>query len=323
MSTSNPDYEAALTIAVHFDRSDWGKVEVVGPEAQRFLHNLCTNDIMRLAVGDGCEAFLTTPKARVISHYFVGHFERDGQSVFWLDTVPGQAATLLKTLDRHLISEQAELADISGAMELHTIVGPSALALVEKHLGVSLESAAPLQHRRAVVNGLSLYVRRQAILDLPGVDIFGPPGTGKLVDALGLRKADADCFETLRIEAGFPRLRVDIDEHRLVMEVGRTAQAICYTKGCFLGQEPIVMARDRGQVNRTLLGVKVTDDVPLPTGTKLLKDGTEVGETTSSARSPRFGVIALAYLRRGHQEPGLELTTSDSLKVTVSALPFA
>src|SRR3954463_15534227 len=91
------------------------------------------------------------------------------------------------------------------------------------------------------------------------------------------------------------------------MEVGRTKQAICYTKGCFLGQEPIVRARDIGHVNRTLLGVKIAGNDVVVRGARLFRDGQEVGQITSSARSPRLGVIGLAYIRRGSQEPGTVL----------------
>jgi aminomethyltransferase len=58
----------------------------------------------------------------------------------------------------------------------------------------------------------------------------------------------------------------------------------------------------------------------------LFNGDAEVGQVTSSALSPRLGqVIALAYLKRGHQEPGLELVVepaSDGRKAIVAKLPF-
>ena len=62
------------------------------------------------------------------------------------------------------------------------------------------------------------------------------------------------------------------------------------------------MARDRGHVNRMLLGVRLPG--PVPPGAKLFREGQEVGVITSATLSPRLGAIALAYLRRGSQEPG-------------------
>src|SRR5262249_24886933 len=128
-----------------------------------------------------------------------------------------------------------------------------------------------------------------------------------------------------RVEAGTPLDGVDFDENRFVVEVGRTSQAISYGKGCYLGQEPIVMARDRaGHVNRAFLGVKVLEGSVLPSGTKLFRDGNEVGLITSSAISPRLGApIALGYIRRGHQDPGtnLEAETPEGTR-GVEVLPF-
>lgn len=67
------------------------------------------------------------------------------------------------------------------------------------------------------------------------------------------------------------------------------------------------MARDRGQVNRTLLGVMLPGGT-VPRGSLLFAQGKEVGRVTSSVHSPRLGLaIGLAYLRRGHQQPGTML----------------
>ena len=102
--------------------------------------------------------------------------------------------------------------------------------------------------------------------------------------------------------------------------------AVSYTKGCFLGQEPIVMARDRaGHVNRAFLGLKVLDGGPLPAGAKVFHDGQEVGLVTSSCHSPRLGApVALAYLKWKHQEPGTRMeveTPQGKQPVEVLGLP--
>lgn len=67
------------------------------------------------------------------------------------------------------------------------------------------------------------------------------------------------------------------------------------------------MARDRGQVNRTLVGVRLPDG-PVPPGSRLFAEDKEVGRITSSVHSPRLGMgLGLAYVRRGHQEVGTKL----------------
>ena len=149
---------------------------------------------------------------------------------------------------------------------------------------------------------------------MTGFDIFWP--AAKIRKSFGTgpfrhwrRRPAPETFNVLRIEAGTPIYGIDIDENRFVMEVANAARAVCYTKGCFIGQEPIVMSRDRaGQVNRLFLGMKVLDGGSLLHGTKLTRDGVEVGIVTSSCDSPRLGApLALAYLKRPHIEKGFEI----------------
>jgi len=149
--------------------------------------------------------------------------------------------------------------------------------------------------------------RRNDRLGVPGYDVVCPADRaawhwGHWVER-GARPAGLRAEDTLRVEAGTPAWGSDVDENTFAPDVGRTRQAICYTKGCYLGQEPVVMARDRGQVNRTLLGLKLAGG-PVPPGSLLYRDGKEVGRVTSSTLSPRLGAVALAYVRRGHQDPG-------------------
>src|SRR5262245_51894856 len=104
--TDFPDeYQQARQGAVLFDLSDRAKIEVSGPEAAFFLHNLTTNDIKGMPVGAGCEAFLANATARAIDHVLIYHvLLHDGRDAFLIDAAPGRSEKLLQHLDRHLIS---------------------------------------------------------------------------------------------------------------------------------------------------------------------------------------------------------------------------
>lgn len=72
------------------------------------------------------------------------------------------------------------------------------------------------------------------------------------------------------------------------------------------------MARDRaGHVNRAFLGLKLADRVARP-GAKVFQEGKQVGVTTSSVPSLKLNApMALAYLKRGHQEVGTPMEVED------------
>ena len=84
------EYESTLKEASLFDLSHHGKLEVVGPDASTFLHNLCTNDIKNLPLGGGCEAYFCNVKAKTLAHAFIYHvLLADGKHGFFLDVTPG------------------------------------------------------------------------------------------------------------------------------------------------------------------------------------------------------------------------------------------
>lgn len=326
------EYEQARQGAVLFDLSHRGKLEVSGGDAATFLHNLCTNDVKGLPVGAGCEAFLTTPTARAVAYFQLYHLLlHDGRDAFWLDLEPGRVEKLIQALDRYVISEQVEFADRTREFAQLHLAGPPALEVLEKALVDDVPELGPLEHMvRTFGANAHSHIRRHDRLALTGYDVVClravAPAVWSLLVRAGARPAGLEAYELLRVEAGTPVYGADVDENRFVVEVGRTAQAISYTKGCYLGQEPIVMARDRGQVNRMLMGVLCGAGPALAAGTKLYQGEAEVGSVTSSVASPRLGqTIALAYLRRGNQEPGMKLTVepaSSGRTAVVSALPF-
>jgi folate-binding protein YgfZ len=307
------EYRQTRAAAGLFDVSHRGKIELTGRDAAKFLHNLCTNDVLHLAPGAACEAFFCTAKAKTVAYVLVEHLRLpDDQDLFRLDVAPGQAERLLKHLDYYLISEQVEITDRTRDLAQLHLAGPQASAVLE-------QLACPVPPAR------------HSPLGLPGHDLLCPrEGAASIwqrLIAAGARPAGLDAYEVLRVEGGTPVYGKDIDENRFAVEVNRAAQAICYTKGCYLGQEPIVMARDRGHVNRFLVGLKLLGDGPLSPGARVFQAGGEVGQVTSAAASPWLGaIIALAYLRRGTHEPGTLVEVESGvarLPARVTALPFS
>ena len=325
------EYEQARAGAGLFDQSHRGKVEVAGADAGTFLHNLCSNDVRGLPPGHGCEAFLLTAKAKVVAYALLFHQHLPpGGSAFWLDLAPGTSARVLQHLDRYIISEQVELADRTAEFAQLHLAGPRAEAVLCQVLPEGVPAPEPLRHTTAEgEGGAPCQVRRHDPLGVPGYDLVCPRDqAGELCRRLleaGAAPAGLRTFEVLRVEAGTPLQGADVDENTFAPEVGRARQAISYTKGCYLGQEPVVMARDRGQVNRTLLGLKLPGGV-VPPGSLVYRDGKEVGRVTSSVVSPRLGTaIALAYLRRGNQEPGTAVeveVAGERRPAEVASLPF-
>jgi folate-binding protein YgfZ len=313
---TNPDtleaeYRSARHGAALFDVSARGKVEITGPDAVAFVQNFSTNDVARLPAGAGCETFFTTIQAKVVAYALVYRIGVAGRpDSLWLDSAPGAAEKVIKHLDHYLISEQVEFTDRTQEFAQWHLAGPQSREILRRALGEEVPDLAPLRLlvRPDSPDGM-VQIRRHDPLGVPGYDILCPAGRGAEFGAwftrAGAVPAGPEAYEVLRVEAGTPLNGKDMDENTLAPEVGRTAQAVCYTKGCFLGQEPLVRIRDLGHVNRSLVGLKLAGGAPAAPGAKLFAGDKEVGRVTSSVVSPGLrAAIALAYLRRGQQTPG-------------------
>lgn len=325
----NPEqeYQQAHQHAVVFDDSPRGKIVVAGKDALSFLHNLSTNDIAKLPINRGIEAFLATVKAKVVAHVHIYHRQSAaGQNEIWLDVAANSTDRVFKHLNHHWISEQIEITDRSADLAQLLVAGPEAHSSLQAALQIQLPSLSDGQLFEA--SGI-WQIRRDDQYGIPGYAVLGPIAeASKIWECLqqaGVRPAGKMSLEILRVEAGYPREGVDLDENTLVMEVDRTAQAVCYTKGCYLGQEPIVRARDLGHVNRKLRGLKINGSGAVAPGSKLMRDGQPAGQVTSSVVSPRLGAaLALAYVRRGSETAGtkVEIDGEPMRSAEVSSLPF-
>ena len=70
------EIEAMAARAGLVNRSDRVRLEVTGPDRAKFLHNLTTNDVKRLAIGRGCEAFVTSLQGKTVG-YVIMHVADD------------------------------------------------------------------------------------------------------------------------------------------------------------------------------------------------------------------------------------------------------
>ena len=305
-----PDgYRAALGAAALFDVSATAKLRLTGPDAARFVHNISTNTVKDLPAGGGCELFFCDSRAKAL---FLARAYRTASGLL-LDTAPGRGDALVKHLDKFLIAENVELEDVTADFAQFHIAGPAARDVLTAATAQPMPDPAEFQHLERMVGPTPVSVRRYDPLGVPGFDVVCPADRAEDVRralvAAGALPAGADAYEVLRVEAGTPLYGPDIDDNRFVMEVGRAGRAVSYAKGCFPGQEPIVMARDRaGRVNRQFVGLRVLTGGPLPPGTKLTRDGREVGLVTSGVVSPRLGgPLALGYVHWQSADPGTRL----------------
>lgn len=322
-------FKLATEAAVVFDLSRHGLISCTGKDSAQFLHNLCTNEVVKLPVGHASEAFLTTAQAKVVDHVWILNVG-GSEPAYLIDAGENEGPRVYKHFDRFLISEQLELADLTEQMAHFHFAGPQSCGLLSKAAGHDVSHLKELEAFEVIRGESRLTVWRRNRLGVLGYDLLWKVRDSEVwksfLGELPIHSTASSAFDCLRIEAGLPRFGVDITEANLPQEVGRVEQTISYTKGCYIGQETVARVRSFGHVNRTLRGLRLAETKLVEPGAKLFHDGQEVGVITSCTISPRLDrAIALAYLRRGHDEPGTSLTlhaASSGPGAVTTNLPF-
>jgi folate-binding protein YgfZ len=315
-----------------FDRSDRKRLAITGPDRAKFLHNLLTNEVKRLPVGKGCEAFVTSPQGKTLAFVTV----LAGEDVILVRTDPGGADLLLPHLQKYGVFDDVSIDDESeSTFEFH-LAGPAAGEFLRRS-GWQLPAEVELAHVQTEFAGQPLRLIRESPAILAGVTLIGDLVLGRplkefLLSAgreLGLVEAGPEVFEILRIEAGTPVFGKDLTDKNLPQEIGRDARAISFVKGCYLGQETVARLDALGHVNQILRGLVFESGSPCPEPGAALEDGGKrVGTVTSAAFSPlRDAPIALAIVRTSHIAAGtlvqVRLGEGDSLiPAVVRELPL-
>jgi hypothetical protein len=309
-STDADSQYVALTSGVGLvDCSDRTQIEVTGEDRAAFLHNLTTAAIRDLQIGQGCEAFVLDIKGHVLGHLLV--FCTPETLV--LDSVPSQAPRLIAHFERYHIRERVDFHDRGAQLRQWLVAGAGAAALLARLAGI--ESRGRLSHGAAQFSGQQVWWRHVEFAGPLGFLISGnPPAVAAAVaelSAAGGVSCSPDTLETVRIENRFPKYGVDITDQNLPQEVGRDAQAISFTKGCYLGQETVARIDALGHVNRQLVALRFAGS-EIPAAAAELRAGEKpAGAVTSATLSPRFGTpLALAYVRRDFLKPGTRLQSN-------------
>lgn len=305
-------YLAAQNGAALFDLDDWTCLVATGKDAIKFLQNFSTNDVESLSPGEGCEAFLTNVKARIVAHLLV--YRGTSNDSLRLLTSPGQAAPIMSHLDKYIITEDVTISDQTHGHGLLGLVGPAAAGILEE-LGATVP-AAPNAHRFASsdtkVAGEPALIMTFDGFHLPAYLIAIPvEATEQFSERLasaGAVPTGLDVLNSLRIEAVYPWGGFDIHDAHLAPEADRP-WAISFTKGCYLGQEPIARIDARGHVNRVLRALRLDEETIPPPGTMIYDGEKTIGEVRSTGVSGADGkVIALALLRASHAADGTRVT---------------
>ncbi len=274
------------------------RLELMGPDRERFFGGMVTAAVESLAPGQGAFGFITDVRGRILASATVLTLE----DRLWLEIPRGRGRTIIEHLEKYIVTDQVEILPL-GDMASVRVAGPkSAEVLADLGATATRDLTGAWSHAQVEILDYQARLVREGHSPVPTFSLWqssaiAPLMAEDLAEA-GIPQAGSEATEALRIEHGHPLWGVDYDDSNLPQETG-IEDAVDYEKGCYLGQEIVARIHYRGQPARRMCRL-IFDPGPSPAaGAEIEFDGRHAGTLTSVSQAPRGdAAIGLALLPR-------------------------
>ncbi len=295
------EHVAVRTHAGLFDVSHMGEIETSGPDAERFLQHLLSNDVSKIPLYGAQYSVLCREDGGVLDDLFTYRLEADR---FLTVTNAANHERDHQWFARHGEGFDVSVSDAAESYAMLALQGPQARAILDAHL----EGGAPARMRvvEARVAGVDCLVCGTGYTGEDGVELLIPPsGAVQVWDALtgdGAAPAGLGARDTLRLEVCFHLYGNDLSEDRNPIEAG--LGWVCKLDTDFIGADAL---REVEPSDKLVPFAFTGPGIPRQ-GNPIVVDGTAAGVVTSGTMSPCLDIgIGMGYVPVGASEPGTKI----------------
>lgn len=279
MNELQRDYELAQS-GGYFDLSDWGVIEVQGPDSKDFLQRLSTVNLKTMEDGQLVPGAFLTGRGTVV--VFGNLLRIHSERYLWM-TAPNQRQLSLEHFEKFHFQERLEIKDCTATFALVGFWNKKPPGL--KNIWGDAWRPSLFWH---------LFERAQLAHHL------------KEWQAQGFSPLGMQLFHFFRVQAGIPWLGWEVSETELVLEAG-LEKAVARNKGCYPGQEVVERIFTYGQVNKKLLRVSLelsSPHVPQAPDLEILRGTEKIGQLKSILIQPKnqSQAVGLAYIKKSFWE---------------------
>jgi sarcosine oxidase, subunit alpha len=331
---SGENREAAIAREVHavrnavgiLDYSPLGKIEVLGPDALRFLNRMVATNLETLKVGRARYSLTLTEGGAIADD---GVITRLTDHHWLMGTTSGAAEGIFSLLDEWHQREWPELdvdiVNVTTQWAVLMLSGSSARELLSRtDIDIDLAASAfsHMQVREGRIGGVPVRVSRVSFTGEVSFEVAVPAGYAASVWRqlfalgldLGLTPVGIEALDILRLEKAFIHIGTDTDGTTTPEDVGYGSM-VRNKSIDFLGRRSLALPEMTRGNRPQLVGLRPLDDErPLAVGAQLaltpnLKDRCSgLGHVTSSAWSPTLQApLALGLLADGRGRVGQQL----------------
>ncbi|MBQ7495964.1 MAG: glycine cleavage system aminomethyltransferase GcvT [Bacteroidaceae bacterium] len=287
-----------------FDVSHMGEVRVTGPDAERYVQHIFTNDVAGALIGQIYYGMMCYPDGGTVDDLLV---YKMGENDFFLVI---NAANIDK--DVAWMNEQKAGFDIvldhqSDYYGQLAVQGPEAEAVVEEVLGLP---CAELTFYTVKTIG-DVIISRTGYTGEDGFEIYGfhefiQECWDKLIESGRCKPCGLGCRDTLRFEVGLPLYGDELSADISPVMAGLSI-FVKLDKAEFIGKEALAAQKANG-VPQKLVGIELADKAIPRHGYAVLKDGEVVGEVTTGYHCLSVDKsVCMALVKTEYAKLGTEL----------------
>jgi aminomethyltransferase len=301
------EHQAVRNAVGIFDISHMGEIEVFGPEAEQWLNGFLTNNLSKLAVGEGQYTLMLNGEGGVIDDLIVYRLD---QNHYFLVVNAAKIEEDFLWLSGHRVGE-VTLLNRSDHFAAVAVQGPKSSELF-RPIGELPERNRIQAYRLGAVQVL---VGRTGYTGEDGFEAFFPADSAsalwnqflELGQPLQILPCGLGARDTLRLEACYPLNGADLSPNRTPVEAG-LGFFVDLGKNDFIGREPLLRQKTNG-VEERLCAIRLAPkSAPPRAHYPVYVENRQIGELTSGTQSPTLGTgIGLAYLATGYAKPGQQL----------------
>jgi glycine cleavage system T protein len=286
-SSIGAEHEAVRSKAGMFDCTHMGVLEVAGPDAQRFLYEVSTNDLTRLENGKAQYGYILDAAGKVLDDIIVYRRAADKFMVVvnaaneakikaYFAAILGGKAPADVTDPKRVVSARPlirDTRDVSSGSDCRcdiAVQGPASLAivasLVDQATSGMLSELKPFGFVQGSIAGIDCIIARTGYTGAKvGFELFvHPDKAGRLWDTLlesgkahGLVPCGLGARDSLRVEAGLPLYGHELDgEFEISPFEAGYGWAVKTGKTFFVGKGP--MALDESAHKRHVVRLSVS-----------------------------------------------------------------
>jgi aminomethyltransferase len=268
-----------------FDVSHMGEVNISGPDAEKFVNYIFTNDITGAPDGKIFYGMMLNPNGGVVDDLLV--YKR-GENNFFLVINASNIDKDVEWITEHADGFNVEIDHLSEQLGELAIQGPTSESVMEEILGINCKELEFYTFKESELDGKHILVSRTGYTGEDGFEVYADHETirnlwDELMASGRVEPCGLGCRDTLRFEVGLPLYGDELSDSISPVEAC-LSMFVKLDKPDFIGKDVIAKQKAEG-APRKLIGLEMEDRAIPRHGYEVLNDKDEViGYVTTGYR---------------------------------------